>query len=84
MKGRLKRNQKKRKMNKHHLRPKSRGGSKVQSNLILIDMERHNAWHILWGNRTLDEIIELLIRLREIKKSQSYEVHNQLKLNFSD
>jgi hypothetical protein len=66
MKGQTAQNRK----NRHHLRPKSRGGQKIQSNLLLIDMERHCAWHKLWGNRTLEEVIALLQRLKSIKDNQ--------------
>ena len=68
------RSKRKRKMNRHHLKPKSRGGQGVKSNLILIDMERHCAWHQLWGNRTLNEIILLLQRLQQIKKYQKMSI----------
>ena len=64
----------KRKMSKHHLKPKSRGGQKIKSNLILIDIERHCAWHKLWGNRTLNEVILLLQRLQQLKKAQRLNV----------
>lgn len=72
MKGALKRN--KRKRNRHHLKPKSRGGDKTQDNLLLIDIERHLAWHNLWGNRTLDEVIALLIRVKRAKESQRFDM----------
>ena len=72
MKGRTNQNRKNRKRNRHHLTPKSRGGEKTDSNLLLIDMERHNAWHKLWGNRTLDEVIELLIRVKHAKESKRF------------
>lgn len=72
MKGRNSQNRKNRKRNKHHLIPKSRGGQKLTSNLLLIDMEKHCAWHKLWGNRTLDEVIELLLRVRLAKKHQNF------------
>ena len=52
--------------NLHHLTPRSRGGKSVPSNLLLIDIERHYFWHKLFGNRTLDEVISLLERLRRI------------------
>lgn len=73
MKGALKRN--KRKRNGHHLIPKSRGGQKIQSNILLIDIKRHNAWHALWGNRTLDEVIELLLRVKHAKESQKFNAY---------
>lgn len=65
----------KRKRNKHHLIPKSRGGKKSKENLLLIDMERHEAWHRLWGNRTLDEVIELLLRVKSAKQHQGFIEH---------
>lgn len=57
--------------NRHHLHPRSRGGGALESNLLLMDMRRHNMWHQLFDNLTLDEVIELLIRVRRAKKNQS-------------
>ena len=56
--------------NKHHLKPKSRGGQSLESNLLWIDIERHRAWHAVFGNMTLDEIIALLKRVRRAKEHQ--------------
>jgi len=64
----LKQWERKHRTNHHHLTPRSRGGSSLNSNLLTIDMERHNAWHFLFGNKTLQEIIDLLERLKQIKK----------------
>lgn len=66
--------QHKKHQNRHHLRPKSRGGQSIESNIIWIDIERHKSWHSVFGNLTLDEIISLLIRLREIKKRQEQKI----------
>lgn len=46
--------------NRHHLKPGSRGGQTIGSNLLILDVERHKAWHFIFGNLTLSEIIELL------------------------
>lgn len=64
------------KRNKHHLIPHSRGGSKIESNLLLIKMYRHNKWHILYKNRTLKEIIHLLksISPAKFKKPPQWKV----------
>jgi len=59
-----------RKRNRHHLIPKSRGGSKSKRNLLLMKIIRHNEWHKIFGLMTLDEVIELLIRVRDAKKHQ--------------
>lgn len=61
--------------NKHHLRPRSRGGQAIESNLLWIDIERHRAWHVLWGNRTLDEVIALLTRLKSVKENQRFRAY---------
>lgn len=54
--------------NKHHLTPKSRGGKNTQENLLLVDIEKHIYWHKIFKNLTLEEVIELLIRLQRLKK----------------
>ena len=58
------------KRNRHHLRPKNRGGLTIESNLLLMDIKRHNAWHQLFGNLTLGEVIELLQRVKRAKERQ--------------
>jgi hypothetical protein len=56
--------------NRHHLRPRSRGGKKHKANMLLIDIERHKAWHTLFGNHTLDEVLGLLLRVKRAKEKQ--------------
>jgi hypothetical protein len=56
--------------NRHHIKPKSRGGQKIESNLLLMDIKKHNAWHLLFGNMTLNEIILFLTRIRDAKRNQ--------------
>ena len=53
--------------NKHHLKPRSVGGTSEKYNLLLIEEERHKMWHKLFGNLTLNEVIELLMRMRKAK-----------------
>lgn len=53
--------------NQHHLRPRSRKGSCSKCNLLTIDIARHEAWHKVFGNMTLNEVIGLLIRLSRAK-----------------
>jgi hypothetical protein len=54
--------------NKHHLTPKSRRGDNEQRNIILLHVAKHEAWHTIFGNRTLEEIITLLVRVHRMKK----------------
>ena len=58
----------------HHLRPLSRGGDSIQSNIINLDGYRHDAWHLLFGNLTLSEIIGLLARLNNMKDKQRFKI----------
>lgn len=45
---------------KHHIIPKSRGGSSKLENLCYVPRERHEKYHALFENRTPEEIIEYL------------------------
>lgn len=56
-------------MSQHHLKPSSRGGEGIGSNLLTLDSRKHEAWHLLFNNLTLEEIIDLLIRVMEMKNS---------------
>lgn len=58
--------------NSHHLCPKSRFGQSIESNLLTMDISRHNALHLLFGNLTLSEIIALLQRVYEAKERQRF------------
>jgi len=42
--------------NRHHLTPRSRGGSMADSNLLDIRIPRHNALHHRFGVMTIEEI----------------------------
>jgi len=63
--------QRKKGRNKHHLTPKSRNGKSTVNNLLLIDIDRHNEWHKIFGVETLEEVIKLLIRLKRAKENQA-------------
>ena len=54
--------------NRHHLIPRSRGGTDARSNLLMIREDRHELWHRLWGDRTLNEVLELLTRVKHMKE----------------
>lgn len=53
----------------HHLKP---GGSTIPSNLIALDVYRHDAWHLLFGNKSLNEIILLLNEVQKRKEAISF------------
>ena len=56
--------------NKHHIRAKARGGTRKPSNLILLDENRHAAYHLLFGNRDFREAANLLLRADRMKRRQ--------------
>ena len=56
--------------NKHHLHPKCRGGDSSKQNLLLIDIEKHIAWHTLFKNKTAEEVLQLLQRVVRAKQHQ--------------
>ena len=47
-------------MNNHHLVPESRGGNKSPSNMLMISVWKHDCWHELFKNRTINEIKNIL------------------------
>jgi hypothetical protein len=53
--------------NFHHLLPRSRGGEQTTDNLLLIHVDRHRRWHNLFGTRSLEEVIQLLVRVHRAK-----------------
>jgi len=57
-----------RKMTTHHLTPRCRGGNDSPSNISRLDEKKHQAWHILFGIKTLEEVILFLIRYLRLKK----------------
>jgi hypothetical protein len=62
----------------HHLTPKCRGGESIRSNLLNMDCYKHDALHLLFGNRTLEEIIEFLQEIKR-RKDKEYDdfFHNE-------
>lgn len=44
----------------HHILAKSRGGTKHPSNSLRIWRDKHNEWHVLHHNDTIDDIISKL------------------------
>ena len=48
--------------NRHHNLAKARGGNRCVSNLILLDENRHAAFHLLFGTRTFKEAADVLMR----------------------
>lgn len=53
--------------NRHHLFPKNRGGEDTPDNLLLLKTQRHYFWHKLFGKRSLEEVILLLVRIHRAK-----------------
>jgi hypothetical protein len=58
------------KINRHHLTPKSRGGKNDDWNIAMFYIERHQYWHKVFGNLDLNQVIELLIRFKRFKDYQ--------------
>ena len=64
---------KRRSKNRHHIINKCRGGSKHESNLLVLDVEKHNAWHRIFKNMSFLDVIYLLLRTLKAKKHCDYE-----------
>lgn len=56
-----------RKIVKHHITNRVKGGKSTPSNLLKFDSERERAWHFLFGNKSFEEAAELLLRTCQAK-----------------
>ena len=54
--------------NNHHILARKRGGTRQTNNLLRMDINRHCAWHLLFGNRTFLEAVALLKRTAMMKQ----------------
>ena len=57
-----KKSRKRRRYNKHHRKPKSRGGGNSQRNISIVPIVQHQAWHTLFANQSAEEIAEAINR----------------------
>jgi len=58
------------KTNKHHIRPRHRKGKSKVENLIRLDINRHAAFHLIFGNMTFVEAANLLLRVDAMKRRE--------------
>jgi len=49
--------------NRHHIIPKSKGGSHESTNIAYVDVFKHQKYHELFGNKTPPEVIEYLVKV---------------------
>lgn len=57
-------------LSKHHLLPKQRGGHLSPCNTLRLWRDKHDAWHYVFGQLNLDEIIHALFaRYRTVIKT---------------
>jgi len=57
-----------RKFINHHITNRTNGGKSTPENLLLFDSRREQAWHFLFGNKSFEEVAELLTRCCKAKK----------------
>lgn len=44
----------------HHITPTSRRGERIPENELHIYFNIHNAWHVLFGNLLIDEVVAII------------------------
>jgi hypothetical protein len=54
-------------LNRHHWTNKINGGKSNKRNVSWLKVERHRAWHYIFKNKSLEEVIALLTRLKKMK-----------------
>jgi len=55
------------KITEHHIVPRARKGIKEPGNVLNLERRKHDAWHFLFGNKDLNEII---FYLRQLQREQ--------------
>lgn len=55
--------------NLHHIKPHCQGGKDNIQNLLTIEIYRHQAFHYIFGLRTLKESAELLLKVKSFGRS---------------
>ena len=63
----MKKNKRRKRFVKHHITNKCMGGKSTPSNLIRLEERREKAFHIAFGNKSFEEVIELLTRTCRMK-----------------
>lgn len=64
-------------INFHHNVSHSKGGKTNKHNLIRLDAYKHDAYHLIFGNRSLEEAAELLLRLHSLKELQRFNPNEE-------
>jgi len=74
-----------RKMTRHHLTPRARGGKEGKNNIVKIPDRYHVAWHTFFGNLTPKEAIHFMrvIFSRKGKKHGKWTVEELYNLQLS-
>jgi hypothetical protein len=70
-----------RKVTKHHIIPKSRGGADLKDNIIKLPGFNHKAYHVFFGNLTPIEAKEFIDRVflgKEMKRRKKTWSQNDL------
>lgn len=49
------------KLTRHHILPRSKGGNSKEDNIKMVDKKKHEAYHILFTNALPEEAIMILI-----------------------
>jgi hypothetical protein len=55
------------------MKPKSKGGDARSSNMLYIDIDKHNLIHKIFGNKTWYEIIIFMLRIAKAKHYENIE-----------
>jgi hypothetical protein len=63
-----------RRFNRHHLINRCRGGNASEQNILIMDTNRHAAWHLLFRNSDFVQVARLLLRCYEMKTKKSYQI----------
>jgi len=58
-----------RKRNRHHIKNRCKKGTRAKANIIMMDRNRHAAWHFLFRNLSFVQVAEILLRAEKMKNA---------------
>jgi hypothetical protein len=56
-----------RRMTRHHLTNRFCGGNDAPNNILILEENRHAAWHLIFGNANPEQAIAIIRRMIAIK-----------------
>ena len=76
-----KKNKRKKKITRHHIKNTCNGGGDEVSNIIFLKNEKHQCWHNIFHNLDFVDAARLLVKAYNLKNKDDYMYYEIVKKN---